>query len=76
MVESIVNYSEGTNWLAYSPGTQPAGYVHPKAVQYCQKLVSSITVSQKVSIINEMHLLTLFSLYAILHQKNAQGSQA
>ena len=38
MVEDIVNDSDGTNWLTYSAGTQPAGYVHPKAVQVLSEI--------------------------------------
>lgn len=33
MAEAIVNDRLGDEWLAVSAGTQPAGYVHPKAIQ-------------------------------------------
>ncbi len=33
MAEAIVNHRLGDEWLAVSAGTQPAGYVHPKAIQ-------------------------------------------
>jgi arsenate reductase (thioredoxin) len=33
MAEAIVNARLGDTWEAYSAGTQPAGYVHPFAVQ-------------------------------------------
>ena len=33
MAEAIVNARLGDQWQAYSAGTEPAGYVHPKAVQ-------------------------------------------
>ncbi len=33
MAEAIVNARLGDTWQAYSAGTQPAGYVHPKAIQ-------------------------------------------
>ena len=33
MAEAIVNNIDGINWHAYSAGTQPVGYVHPKALQ-------------------------------------------
>ncbi|GAF79271.1 unnamed protein product, partial [marine sediment metagenome] len=33
MAEAIVNNLDGINWHAYSAGTQPAGYVHPKTIQ-------------------------------------------
>ena len=32
MAEAIVNTQLGSTWEAVSAGTQPAGYVHPKAV--------------------------------------------
>ena len=33
MAEAIVNARLGDQWQAVSAGTQPAGYVHPKAIQ-------------------------------------------
>ncbi|RME06693.1 MAG: arsenate reductase ArsC [Anaerolineae bacterium] len=33
MAEAIVNARMGDRWQAFSAGTQPSGYVHPKAVQ-------------------------------------------
>jgi arsenate reductase len=33
MAEGLVNHYLGETWDAYSAGTQPAGYVHPLAVQ-------------------------------------------
>ncbi len=33
MAEAIVNARLGGAWQAYSVGTDPAGYVHPKAIQ-------------------------------------------
>jgi arsenate reductase len=32
MAEAIVNARLGNQWQAFSAGTQPAGYVHPKAL--------------------------------------------
>lgn len=32
MAEAIVNARLGDSWEAYSAGTKPAGYVHPKAL--------------------------------------------
>lgn len=32
MAEAIVNARRGNQWQAYSAGTHPAGYVHPKTV--------------------------------------------
>ena len=33
MAEAIVNARLGDEWEAYSAGTAPSGYVHPKAIQ-------------------------------------------
>lgn len=33
MAEAIVNEEMGDEWKAYSAGTKPAGYVHPRALQ-------------------------------------------
>jgi len=33
MAEALTNYSLGDRWSAFSAGTEPAGYVHPLAVQ-------------------------------------------
>lgn len=33
MAEALVNARMGDTWQAFSAGTQPAGYVHPKALQ-------------------------------------------
>jgi arsenate reductase len=38
MAEAIVNHFLGEQWLAFSAGTQPAGYVHPLAVQALEEL--------------------------------------
>lgn len=32
MAEAIVNARIGNNWQAFSAGTKPTGYVHPKAI--------------------------------------------
>ena len=32
MAEAIVNAQKGERWQAFSAGTQPAGYIHPKAI--------------------------------------------
>ena len=38
MAEAIVNARLGESWEAVSAGTQPAGYVHPKAVAVLKEL--------------------------------------
>ena len=38
MAEAIVNARLGNTWKAVSAGTQPAGYVHPKAVEALQEI--------------------------------------
>lgn len=38
MAEAIVNNTIENSWHAYSAGTQPAGYVHPKALQVLAEL--------------------------------------
>jgi arsenate reductase len=38
MAEAIINDRLGDRWLAYSAGTRPAGYVHPKAVQVLNEI--------------------------------------
>jgi arsenate reductase len=38
MAEAIVNNTFKNGWQAYSAGTQPAGYVHPKAIQVLEEI--------------------------------------
>ncbi len=38
MAEAIVNFRLGDHWQAFSAGTKPAGYVHPKAIQALAEL--------------------------------------
>ncbi len=38
MAEAIVNARLGDQWQAFSAGTQPAGSVHPKALQALQEI--------------------------------------
>ena len=38
MAEAIVNHDCGENWLAFSAGTLPAGYVHATALQVLQEI--------------------------------------
>jgi arsenate reductase len=38
MAEGLVNHDIAHNWVAYSAGTNPAGYVHPLAVRVMAEL--------------------------------------
>jgi arsenate reductase len=38
MAEAIVNDRLGKNWQAFSAGTRPAGFVHPKAIQVLEDI--------------------------------------
>ena len=38
MAEGLVNHYLGDEWLAYSAGTDPVGYVHPLAVRAMSEL--------------------------------------
>ena len=38
MAEGLVNHYLGKEWKAYSAGTEPSGYVHPKAIQAMAEL--------------------------------------
>ena len=33
MAEALINQKMGDSWQAFSAGTEPSGYVHPKALQ-------------------------------------------
>jgi arsenate reductase len=43
MAEGLVNHDLGDEWQAYSAGTEPAGYVHPLAVQAMLELQIDIS---------------------------------
>ena len=47
MAEAIVNARLGDRWRAFSAGTKPAGYVHPKAVQALSEIGIPHTGSSK-----------------------------
>jgi arsenate reductase len=47
MAEGLVNHYLGDGWKAYSAGTQPAGYVHPLALQVMDEL--GIDISRQSS---------------------------
>jgi arsenate reductase len=38
MAEAIVNARYGNNWEAFSAGTQPAGYIHPNALEVLKEI--------------------------------------
>ena len=38
MAEAIVNALLSTDWRAFSAGTEPSGYVHPKAIQVLNEI--------------------------------------
>jgi len=38
MAEAIVNARLSDDWRAFSAGTEPAGYVHPKAIQVLDEI--------------------------------------
>jgi arsenate reductase len=52
MAEAIVN-ARHPEWQAYSAGTKPAGYVHPKAIQALAEI--GITHSGQSKQIDELH---------------------
>jgi arsenate reductase len=52
MAEAIVN-TKYPEWKAYSAGTKPAGYVHPKAIQALAEI--GITHSGQSKQIDELH---------------------
>lgn len=38
IAEAIVNARQSSDWRAFSAGTEPAGYVHPKAIQVLEEI--------------------------------------
>ncbi len=53
MAEAIVNAQYSNEWQAYSAGTKPAGYVHPKAIQVLAEI--GIKHAGQSKQINELH---------------------
>jgi arsenate reductase (thioredoxin) len=53
MAEAIVNARYSNDWQAFSAGTKPAGYVHPKAIQALAEI--GITHSGTSKQIDELH---------------------
>lgn len=53
MAEAIVNARYADEWQAFSAGTKPAGYVHPKAIQVLAELgITHTGVSKQI---DELH---------------------
>ena len=50
MAEGLVNHFLGDQWLASSAGTEPAGYVHPLAVQVMSDLEIDISGHRSKSV--------------------------
>ena len=49
MAEAIVNASYADQWQAFSAGTKPTGYVHPKAIQVLAELgITHTGVSKQI----------------------------
>ena len=38
MAEAIINHTIASEWQAFSAGTKPSGYVHPKALQVLEEI--------------------------------------
>jgi arsenate reductase len=38
IAEAIINYTMASEWQAFSAGTRPSGYVHPKALQVLNEI--------------------------------------
>ena len=53
MAEAIVNTRYSDQWQAFSAGTKPAGYVHPKAIQVLAEIGISHSGTSKH--IDELH---------------------
>ena len=64
MAEGLVNHYLGDEWKAYSAGTNPAGYVHPLAVQAMSELNIDITMQRSKSAdeFREMELDTVVTV--------------
>lgn len=56
MAEAIVNARLGDKWLAFSAGTAPIGYVHPKVIQVLSELdIEHEGVSKHIEIQKNEH---------------------
>ena len=64
MAEGLVNHYLGEKWKAYSAGTDPAGYLHPLAVQVMSELDIDIAMQRSKSTeeFREMELDTVVTV--------------
>jgi arsenate reductase len=64
MAEGLVNHYLGDEWEAHSAGTDPAGHVHPLAVQAMRELDIDITLqrSKSANEFREMELDTVVTV--------------
>jgi arsenate reductase len=49
MAEAIVNARKGGRWEAFSAGTNPSGYIHPKALAVLEEIKIKHTGSSKLA---------------------------
>jgi arsenate reductase len=57
MAEAIVNNLPGGEWTAYSAGTNPAGYVHPKALDVLEEMgITHDGQSKHVDLLRDIQL--------------------
>lgn len=55
MAEAIINARLSDEWRAFSAGTEPAGYVHPKAIQVLDEIgITHAGVSKSTDRFREM----------------------
>jgi arsenate reductase len=55
MAEAIVNARHSNDWRAFSAGTVPAGYVHPKAIQVLNEIgIAHVGISKSAEQFREM----------------------
>jgi arsenate reductase len=50
MAEALANHDHSRDWIAYSAGTEPAGYVHPLAVRVMAELDIDISGQSSKSV--------------------------
>lgn len=53
LAEAIVNSQLSESWLAFSAGTQPTGYVHPKVITVLSEIgITHLGISKRVDEFN------------------------